>query len=460
MLQEHPTAEELESFLRDACRQGYAARNTRILRHLLAACPACRGRLQAMGWTSNRLERLVHLPGEASGREAEVNDYCYDSAFAKTEQAVEAFLTAAPPSLVAPELLLAELDGRQHGDQLSLVEEEERFANPRLVQVFIDRSHAARYADPEAMLHWAGMARAIATRCTPEAAGSASKLSDLRGEAWGQYGNALRMAGRLQEAEEVMRTAQGYLQAGTGDPALKAHLGEQIASLYTHQRRFDSAIAELGEAADIFRQLGETHAFARTLVVQAVACVYAGKADRAVELLNRAIPLIDHEGDPHLLLAACHNLVRCYIDLDQPDHALSLYSEAQYLYREFSDPLILLKAGWQEGQLLRDLGHLRNAETMLAHAQQGFLDRGLIYEAALVSLDLAALYLKLGALEDLKQTAVAAVPIFRALGVDREALGSLIQLQQVADQETQAMELIRFLNARIEPLAKHSGLFK
>jgi hypothetical protein len=38
-------------------------------------------------------------------------------------------------------------------------------------------------------------------------------------------------------------------------------------------------------------------------------------------------------------------------------------------------------------------------------------------------------------------------------------LASLLQLQQVAGQEQRAMELIRFLNARIEPLARH-GLTK
>lgn len=459
MLQNHPTVEELEGFLKNTSRPGHAARNTRVLRHLLAECPVCRGQLQALGWTSSRLERLVHLPGGTS-REAEVNGYCYDQAFARAEQAIESFLCAAPPPQVPTDQLLEELERDQRSRQLILVDEEERFANPRLAQILVDRSYAARYADPEAMLHWARMARSIATRCTPEAVGSAGKLSDLRAKAWSQYGNALRITGRLQEAEEAMRTAQGFLQTGTGDPALEAHLSEQVASLHTHQRRFDAAIAKLGEAADIFCRLGETHAFARTLVEQAIASIYAGKAESAVHLLNRAIPLVDHEGDPHLLLAACHNLIRCYIDLEQPEDALSLYSEAQDLYREFSDPLILLKVGWQEGQLLRDLGHLRNAEALLVHAQQGFLDRGLIYEAALVSLDLAALYIKLGSLDELKQTAVAAVPIFRALGVDREAIGSLIQLQQVADQEQQAMELIRFLNARIEPLAKNNGLFK
>ncbi|HEX9943853.1 MAG TPA: hypothetical protein VGG03_17715 [Thermoanaerobaculia bacterium] len=463
MLQHHPTVEDLEGFLKDASRLGNAARNARIVRHLLVDCPVCRKRLQAMGWTGARLERLVHLPGSTSrdtAEPAEANGHRYDRAFAGAEQAVETFFAAAPPPPVAPELLLAELDEAPRDRHLILAEEDERFASPRLVQILIDRSHAARYADPETMLHWACLARSIASRCAPEAVGNAARLSDLRARAWSQYGNALRVVGRLCEAEEVMVTAQAYLQTGTGDPALKARLFEQIASLHTFQRRFDAAIATLGEAAAVYCQLGETHALARTLVQEAIASLYAGEAESAVNLLNRAIPLIDHEGDPHLLLAACHNLVRCYIDLEQPEQALSLYSEARSLYKEFNDNLILLRAGWQEGQLLRDLGHLRNAEAMLLQAQQGFRERGLIYEAAVVSLDLAMLYVKMGSLEDLKQTAVAAVPIFRALGVDREALASLLQLQQVTDKEQQAVELIRFLTARLDPLAKWSGPLK
>jgi tetratricopeptide (TPR) repeat protein len=194
------------------------------------------------------------------------------------------------------------------------------------------------------------------------------------------------------------------------------------------------------------------------MVSKAIALLYSGEAEAAVRILNRAIPLIDQESDPHLLLAACHNLIRCYIDLDRPEQALSIYFEARDLYKEFNDSLISLRAGWQEGQLLRDLGHLRAAEDALLKSRQGFLDRNLFYEAAVVSLDLSAVYLKLDEAESLQQTVIEMVPIFNALGVDREAIAALLQLQKVAHQSRQAFELIRFLNARLEQLPHRQTL--
>jgi tetratricopeptide (TPR) repeat protein len=463
MFQEHPTFDDLAGFLRNASQPGHAARNARVLRHLLASCRICRDRLEVIGWSASRLDRLVYLPGRehAEGSNAAGGlHYDYDRAFARVEAVVEELLVAAPPQRLPTDHLLAELDRLSREAQLALVEEDERFAAPQLVKPLLDRSHAIRYEDPEAMLHWATLARGIATRSTESAlGGSPSRLSNLRAEAWGQYGNALRVAGRLREAESALATAHQYLQAGSKAPALKASLQEHTGSLYIFQRRFDEAIQALSQAAEIYRELGEAHAFAGTLVRSSLAYLHSGNPEAAVDLLNEAIPLVDHEADPHLLLAACHNLMRCYIDLDQPAKALSIYTESQDLYREFGDSLILLRANWQEALLLRDLGHLRAAETALLRARQGFMERNLMYEVAVVCLDLAAVYVKLKSAEDLKETVTAALPIFRGLGVDREALASLLQLQQVAGQEQQAMELIRFLNARIEPLARH-GLAK
>jgi hypothetical protein len=78
----------------------------------------------------------------------------------------------------------------------------------------------------------------------------------------------------------------------------------------------------------------------------------------------------------------------------------------------------------------------------------------LLYEVALVSLDLSAVYVRSGETEKLRQAVVEMVPIFTSLGVDREALAALLQLQQANQQSRQAFELIRFLNTRLEQLPR------
>ena len=110
------------------------------------------------------------------------------------------------------------------------------------------------------------------------------------------------------------------------------------------------------------------------------------------------------------------------------------------------------------GRNVEHLGQLHAAESTLVQARQGFLERDLSYEAALVSLDLTAVYVKLQAEPELKRTVAETVPIFRALGVDREALASLLQLQQVAQKSREALVLLRWLNGRLEQLAAQQTL--
>ncbi|HYG63803.1 MAG TPA: tetratricopeptide repeat protein [Thermoanaerobaculia bacterium] len=451
MLTSHPTAEDFNGFLSTATGQGAAARNALVLRHLLADCDTCREQLSAMGWDGRRLDRLLYLPG-AEPLERQQVSYDYSAAFAKAERAYEALLDEVRPAEQAVEKMWADLDSRTQEEQVRLVGSERRFQHPEMIRLLVERSHGLRYSDPAKMLHVADLARLASEAATPAVAGNELRLADLRTHSWRQYGNALRISGRITEAEEALTKAQKHCKEGTGDPPLRAWLLEQMASLRIFQRRFEEAIEISDQAGQIYRDLGETHSLASTMVQKAIASLYSGEPENAVRILNRAIPLIDNEEDPHLLLAACHNLVRCYIDLERPEQALSLYSEAREIYQEFQDALIFLRAAWQEGQLLRDLGHLRAAETALVRARKGFMERSLAYEVAVVSLDLAAVYIKLGEAESVRQTVAETVPIFRALRVDRDALASLLQLQQVATQGQQALELIRFLSSRLEKL--------
>ncbi|HTG33101.1 MAG TPA: tetratricopeptide repeat protein [Thermoanaerobaculia bacterium] len=457
MFLEHPSKEDFESFLRGNPRLGRNPRNPQVMRHLLNNCAPCRDRLVLMGWSKDRLGRLLQPTAEEASMEAGANAYDYSSAFAVAERSVSALLTTEPPADVPAPVLLAELEALAASEQAERMRGGAPFVTPALVRLLVDRSHSVRYTDTGEMLHLANLARLAADGCSPEQMGDEMRLADLQTRAWGQYGNALRLCGRPREAEMALATGWDHREQGTGDPVLRAWMLERAASLLVFQGHYEVAIEQFEEAGQVYQGLDENHQFAGTMVQKAIASIYSGEAEQAVHTLNQAIPLIDHEEDPHLLLAACHNLIWCYVDLDQPDKALTLYNEVRELYQEFDDPLILLRATWQEGRLLRDLGHLRAAETALLQARKGFLEEELIHEVALISLDLATVYVKLGLVEEVKRTALMAIPIFHALRVKVETLAALLQLQQVADQEQQALELIRTLNARVESLAKNKS---
>jgi len=457
MFEDHPSAEDFAGFLRGTSRSADPKRNAQVMRHVLDDCADCRNRLSAMGWSKQRFNRLLQLrpdSGSQSGAET-APAYDYSRAFAAADRAVSAFLTPEPHVMETPTaVLLTELESLSIRERIQRVGERGPFSAPGVVRALIESSHAQRYQDADETLHLAHLAQIAAEVCSPADTGGEMRLADLRARAWSQYGNALRLCGRPREAEEALATARMYRQQGTGDPALRAWVLERTTSLVIFQGRFAEAIEMCEEAGQIYQELGENHLFASTLTQKAIASLYSGEAEWAVRALNQAIPLMDHEEDPHLLLAACHNLIRCYIDLERPDQALAIYSETRVLYQQFDDPLILLRAAWQEGQLLRDLGHLRAAETSLLRARKGYQEKGLSYEVALVLLDLAAVYVKLGLVEEVKRTVLMAVPIFHALRVKVETLAALLQLQQVADQEQQALELIRALNAKVQPLRR------
>jgi tetratricopeptide (TPR) repeat protein len=460
MLRDHPTAEDFEGFLRSTSGSGTAARNARVLRHLLADCSSCHDQLRVMGWSDRRLERLFRFPvdREEQGVAEMAAPYDYSRAFGAVEQALSAFFAKEKPAVSSVEELLAELAPLSQDEQASWVKAYHRFADPCLIRKLIEMSHSVRYENPARMLHLAHLARLAAESCTIEIIGSASKLADLRALGWRQYANALRVSGRLREAEEAFAQTQRFCEAGTGDPPLRASILARLISLRISQRRFDDAIALADEASRIYRDLGESRSVAPIMVQKAMAQLLSGVPEPAINTLNRAIPLIDNESDPHLLLGASHNLIRAYIELGQPEQALSLFFEARSLYQDAQDPLIALRAGWQEGQILRDLGHLRAAESALLRARQGFLETELFYEVALVSLDLSAVYLRLGEINKLHETVAEMVPIFKSLGVDREVLAALLQLQQASQQSRQAFELIRFLSSRLEQLPHRQTL--
>ena len=444
----HPSREEIAGFLAPGSRSGGRAAAGRVVRHLLRQCPECRVTLCSLTGPTKRSGRDLNSQG--SGRvDSRPRQSEYDTAFARAEQAIGALLAPVPSVAAQPEELLAELEELPEEAQLSRVAADQELQTCQFVEHLLLMGNAVRYQDPAKTLHYTSLARIAVESAREASIGNALRLADLRSQALAHQANAFRINGRARAAEEALRFAEMYRLQGSGDPMLHACILERSASLRIAQRRFVEAIEKAEEAANIYRELEKPSLLASTMVQRAIASLYGGKPYAATSLLNTAIPLIDMEDNPHLLFSALHNLVRCYIDLGCPDKALKLFGETRDIYGEFLDPILVLRAGWHEGQILRDLGRLDEAETVFLRVRDGFLDRDLPHDAALVSLDLAEAYVRLKDFAALKETIAAAVPVFQAIGAEREILASWLQVQEVAHEETLALEVVRNLSQRL-----------
>ncbi len=444
-MKDHPAAADFESFFRGSAAPD---RVSTVVRHLLAACSTCRSVLEAMGWTKTRLERLTSLiasdPADFPAVDSQVG-YSYNDAFVSAWTSCLAELAA--PSSVGFDSPLEEFDDeRLQIDDFSNAAED-RVPDARVIQALLERSHEARYDNSATMLFFARFARHLSERCDAASAGGPLQLADLRARTWGQLGNALRVIGRLREAEKALAVSERYAASGTGDRTLNVELLNWKGSLCTYQRRFTAAFDLLDQAIVACREIGESKLLPSCLIRKAIATVYSGDPHSSIALLDQAIPLIE-PSDQRLLLAALHNLIFSYVEAGRLQEALALFPQAKSLSDEIRDELANLRLIWQEGKILFELDLLEEAEARFSRARTGFTERDLAYPAAVVSLDLAAVYIRLGLSSQTRRIVADVLPIFSSLQVGRDLLASLIELQK-ADDQAAALQLIRTVSREL-----------
>ena len=95
-----------------------------------------------------------------------------------------------------------------------------------------------------------------------------------------------------------------------------------------------------------------------------------------------------------------------------------------------------------KGKIARGLGQLEQAEALFVAARDGFLEEGIPYDTALVSLEIALLYAEQGRRAELKRLAAEMVPIFASRHIHREALAALAFFRQAVETERAGVEVV------------------
>ena len=294
-------------------------------------------------------------------------------------------------------------------------------------------------------------------KAAADAAGKALELAELalriatlipgvegqlaQGWAWAFVGNARRVGGNLRAADEAFARSRELWGTGTsGDSGFldESRLFDLEASLRRAQRRLPEALGLLDRA--LANKKGP--AAGRILVKMAKTAEELDDYPAAVEALRRAISAVDPEDEP-LLFSIRFNLVAYLIVLGRHGEAARLLPEVRQLAVRLGNDLNLVRLRWLEARVSASMDQIEEAIAALRQVRGEFAARGIAYDTALATLELAALLAEQGRAGEVKSLARQMAFIFKAQGVHREALTALSMFRKAAEEEAVTAELAR-----------------
>jgi tetratricopeptide (TPR) repeat protein len=283
----------------------------------------------------------------------------------------------------------------------------------------------------------------------------------LQGYAGVHVSNAYRVSNDVPFADTVFARAKRLWEDGAaGDPGLlngAIVLGIE-ATLRDAQRRFPEALRRIDEALGI--DPGDLKG--RLLLAKAQILEALGDLKASTAVLRMAAPLIDRKREPRTAFGLEFQLHANLCLAGRAAEAEPTLPRVRALGEHLGKELDLVKVMWVEAKVAAGVGRLAGAEAAFLQVKKEVTERGLAYDAALVSLDLALLFLEQGRMPEVKQLAESMAWIFAAQGVEREKLVALRLFCEAAREEAASIELakrvVRYLHrAQHDPELKFEG---
>ncbi|HEX4954342.1 MAG TPA: hypothetical protein VF017_13200 [Thermoanaerobaculia bacterium] len=277
--------------------------------------------------------------------------------------------------------------------------------------------------------------------------------ADARALAWGHLTNALRVRGELDEAERACREAEQHLASGSGDPLMMVEVGWFKAFLHRDRRQLTPARLLLEKVAALLVQLEDRPRLGRTRVALARVHYAEGDVEAALACAETALSELEPESPSEAALLKL-NIAGYLADLGRHHQALVLLRSCEPVALAVGGEVTRLRLGWLKGRIEAAMGEHEAALAHLDGARRAFLERGLVLDAALLSLDLALAYAACGRPAEQLRLAEEMLPVFTALRIPREATATLLLYVEAARELRASAELLDSLARRLDPLRR------
>ncbi len=442
MIEFHPTAERLEHFGRAKLTR---QQNREVVRHLLAGCDRCARTL------------FAHTPPGMAPTDLGPTPRDYDEVFARADRSFQRSRMEFLAEQSAAPALLKELEAHPFDRQVVLLMNSRRFWTWPLCCLLLESSHHLGFRDPVRALETARLGVRVSEQLSVAEYGD-GRVSDLRARAWATLANAQRIGSDYRTADQSFAFAERLLRKGTGDALERARMLLLKVSLVGDLRQFAEALKLLDRVLVIARRYGDDQMVGKALIKKGIVFGTSGRTDEAIACLREGVAGVDPRSEPRLVVSAHHNLIVYLIDAGKLAEAVSLLELTRPLYEEMGDRMNLIRLQWLEGKIAQSSGRLSEAEGHLLAVGAALGDQGLVYDAALLALDLAGVYARQGCTEKVRELAAEMLPAFKSQEVHREALAALIVFHKAAQMDRVTLGLIRELSDYLRQCRRSPGV--
>jgi len=386
-----------------------------VMSHLFDLCPTCAAEFRAF--------RDEVSSGEASS---------YAPGFERVKERLGNASRSAAAEKAAAEPKLAELLSLPHRTRLEAIQQSPKtYAGPALTMTLLEAARERFASRPQEALDLAELARAVLAHEDISAL-----VVELYAQTLAYTGNAFRVSGDPRAAVERFESCRFLLRlVGGGDRVLRAEIDSLEGSLRRALRETKHSIQLLQRAAMTYFMEEQVVKGSSTLLKLASVHFEEGEPERSLEALDQAEEALASEHEPKLHLYCQHARAICLCETGSPDEAARILEQNQRHYAQYGDPLTMLRVSWVQAKIARKLGHLEEAQFHYLAARHGFLREGIAYDAALVTLELAGVYLEERRLAEVKELAGELVNEFTRQEVSREATAALMLFEDAARME-------------------------
>ena len=181
--------------------------------------------------------------------------------------------------------------------------------------------------------------------------------------------------------------------------------------------------------------------------------IYTGRSgdpEQGIQILAQALRQIDENQDPKLRFLVLHNILLFRVERGEFRAASLQLFEMRPLYARHAGAVDLVKLRGIEGKIAAGLGEWDKAERAFRQVREEFEERGQIYHSAVLGLELAAVWLRQGKTEAVRNLVAETLEVFRSRYVARESIAALLMLRDALERDLATLELVAMVASVLE----------